>query len=238
MACVGGPAYRVARARYFALWRLITVASLPESRCSDEKIVLYSEGRLCRLHESGFHRHNFQVRGSYLLRALLRTWATFKNSTAVASRRAAMTLRFVLSTAVLSYLGSNGVSANYNYGGVPGGGNGGGVPGNGGGVPGGGGGVPGGGGGGFFDLDPPDLPPSPPPPSPSPSPPSRPPPPEPPQRPPLFPGYTSVFVSVCQNECLAFANNGVCEDGGDGSSFFDCDMCAAPSPPELNPCVC
>jgi hypothetical protein len=149
-------------------------------------------------------------------------------------------LRFVLSTVVLSYLGSNGVSASYNYGGVPGGGNGGGVPGggNGGGVPGGGngGGVPGGGGGGFFD--PPDEPPSPPPPSPSPPPPSRPPPPEPPQRPPLFPGYTSVFASVCHNECLAFANNGVCEDGGDGSSFFDCDLCAAPSPPELNPCVC
>ena len=134
-------------------------------------------------------------------------------------------LRFVLSTVVLSYLGSNGVSASEDD-----------PPGGGGGVPGGGGGVPGGGGGGFFD--PPDEPPSPPPPSPSPPPPSRPPPPEPPQRPPLFPGYTSVFASVCHNECLAFANNGVCEDGGDGSSFFDCDLCAAPSPPELNPCVC
>ena len=141
------------------------------------------------------------------------------------------TLRVVLSTVVLSYLGTNGVSASYNYGGVPGGGGGGG---GGGGVPGGGG-----GGGGFFLVDPhpPDLPPSPPPPSPSPPPPSRPPPPEPPLRPPLSPGYTSVFATVCHNEC-AFAHNGVCEDGGPGSSFFDCDLCAAPSPPELNPCVC
>ena len=139
-------------------------------------------------------------------------------------------LRFVLSTVVLSYLGSNGVSANYAYGG------GGGAPG-GGGVPGGGG-APGGGLGPGFFYDPPDLPPSPPPPSPSPPPPSPPPPPEPPQRPPLFPGYTSRYEEVCHNECHAFANNGVCEDGGDGSSFFDCDLCAAPSPPELNPCVC
>ena len=139
-------------------------------------------------------------------------------------------LRFVLSTVVLSYLGSNGVSAqnSYAYGG---GGPGGGGPGGGG--PGGGG----GGGPGFF-FDPPDLPPSPPPPSPSPPPPSRPPPPEPPQRPPLFPGYTSRYQTLCNNECLGFANNNVCEDGGDGSSFFDCDLCAAPSPPELNPCVC
>ena len=139
-------------------------------------------------------------------------------------------LRFVLSTVVLSYLGSNGVSASEDDGGGPGG------PGGPGFVPPGGGG--GGGGPGFFLDDPPDLPPSPPPPSPSPPPPSRPPPPEPPLRPPLSPGYTSVFEPVCHNECDELANNGVCEDGGDGSSFFDCDLCAAPSPPELNPCVC
>ena len=106
-------------------------------------------------------------------------------------------LRFVLSFVVLSFLASNGVSAQYPY----------------------------------------DDPPSPPPPSPSPPPPNRPPPPEPPLRPPLFPGYTSLYAPVvCQNEC-EWANNDVCEDGGPGSSYSDCNLCAAPSLPELNPCV-
>ena len=109
------------------------------------------------------------------------------------------TLRFFLSTVVLSYLGSNGVSAQY----------------------------------------------APAPPSaqqyygdPPPSPPNRPPSPAPPLRPPLSPGYTSRTATVCHNECAEWANDGVCDDGGPGSSYFACDLCAAPSPPELNPCVC
>ena len=73
---------------------------------------------------------------------------------------------------------------------------------------------------------------------PPPSPPNRPPSPAPPLRPPLSPGYTSRTATVCHNECAEWANDGVCDDGGPGSSYFACDLCAAPSPPELNPCVC